>query len=215
MDDVSYRCLYKNQPIEREGLVFPEDKLRRYLSLPQREPDEILGQCDTKGKGTDYMVMPILYRYGDDYYCEAAICNNSSDYEAQYESLASMIVNHNVQTVDFERNAGGDRVALEVNKRVEEKGWICNITDTPTETNKEARIYQCSNWIMQHILFKDKSQYTTKEDYGVMMNLLMGYSVSDKKQLDDVPDVFSNFALRRQGNRVVKVEVFDRNFFGL
>lgn len=215
MDDVSYRCLYKNQPIEREGLVFPEDKLRRYLSLPTREPDEILGQCDTKGKGTDFMVMPILYRYGDDYYCEATICNNSSDYESQYESLANMIVNHKVQTVDFERNAGGDRVALEVNKRVESKGWICNITDTPTETNKEARIYQCSNWIMQHILFKDKSQYTGKEDYGVMMNLLTGYSVTDKKQLDDVPDVFSNFALRRQGNRVVKVEVFDRNFFGL
>ena len=39
------------------------------------------------------------------------------------------------------------------------------------------------------------------------MSLLKQYSVSGKKQLDDVPDVFSNFALRMtQGNRVAKVE---------
>ena len=34
MDDVSYRCLYKQEPIEREGLLFPEEKTRRYLNLP-------------------------------------------------------------------------------------------------------------------------------------------------------------------------------------
>jgi hypothetical protein len=101
-----------------------------------------------------------------------------------------------MQECDFERNAGGDRVAMEVNKRVEEKGHICNITDTPTETNKEARIYQCSNWILQHVIFKDQSLYTPKEQYGKMMALLLGYSVSAGKQLDDVPDVFSNFAVR-------------------
>ena len=39
------------------------------------------------------------------------------------------------------------------------------------------------------------------------MSLLKQYSVSGKKQLDDVPDVFSNFALRiTQGNKVAKVE---------
>jgi hypothetical protein len=31
-----------------------------------------------------------------------------------------------------------------------------------------------------------------------MMSLLKQYSVSGKKQLDDVPDVLSNFALRIQ-----------------
>ena len=92
-----------------------------------------------------------------------------------------------------------DRVAMEVNKRVESKGWICNITDTPTETNKEARIFQCSNWILQHVIFKDPSLYKPNEPYGVMMSLLKQYSVSGKKQLDDVPDVFSNFALRVTG----------------
>lgn len=213
MDEISYRCLYKQEPIEREGLLFPEEKIRRYLNLPHGEPEIITGQCDTKGKGTDFFVLPVLQKYGEDYYCVDAVCDNTADYEMQYENAANVLVNNKVQECEFERNSGGDRVAMEVNKRVESKGWICNITDTPTETNKEARIFQCSNWILQHVIFKDPSLYKPNEPYGVMMSLLKRYSVSGKKQLDDVPDVFSNFALRiTNGNRVAKVEAIQNPF---
>ncbi len=213
MDDVSYRCLYKQEPIEREGLVFPEDKIRRYLNLPHGEPENITAQCDTKGKGTDFFVLPVLQKYGDDYYCVDCVCDNTADYEVQYENAANIIVNNKVQDCEFERNAGGDRVAMEVNKRVEQKGWVCNITDRPTETNKEARIFQCSNWILQHVIFKDPSLYSPKEPYGVMMSLLKQYSVSSKKQLDDVPDVFSNFAIRiTKDNRIAKAEAVHNPF---
>lgn len=207
MDDISYQCLFMQQPIEREGLLFPDDKIRRYLNLPHGDAEITTAQCDTKGKGTDYFVMPVLQKFGDDWYCVDCVCDNTADYEMQYENAANILVNNKVQECEFERNAGGDRVAMEVNKRVESKGWICNITDVPTETNKEARIFQCSSWILQHIIFKDESLYTPKEPYGIMMSLLKQYSVSGKKQLDDVPDVFSNFALRMtKGNRVAKVE---------
>lgn len=213
MDEISYKCLYKQEPIEREGLLFPEDKIRRYFNLPHGAPEIITAQCDTKGKGTDFFVLPVLQKYGEDYYCVDCVCDNTADYEMQYENAANVLVNNEVQECEFERNAGGDRVAMEVNKRVETKGWICNITDTPTETNKEARIFQCSNWILQHVIFKDSSLYKPNEPYGVMMSLLKQYSVSGKKQLDDVPDVFSNFALRiTQGNRVAKVEAVHNPF---
>lgn len=215
MDEISYRCLYKQEPIEREGLLFPDDKIRRYFNLPHGEPEIITAQCDTKGKGTDYFVMPILQKYGEDYYCVDCVCDNTADYEMQYENASNTLVNNQVQECEFERNAGGDRVAMEVNKRVENKGWICNITDVPTETNKEARIFQCSNWILQHIIFKDQSLYNPNEPYGVMVSLLKRYSVTGKKQLDDVPDVFSNFALRMtQGSRIAKVEAVHNPFRG-
>ena len=215
MDDISYRCLYKQEPIEREGLLFPDDKIRRYLHLPHGEPEMITAQCDTKGKGTDYFVLPVLQKYGEDYYCVDCVCDNTADYEMQYENASNAIVNNEVQECEFERNAGGDRVAMEVNKRVEQKGWICNITDVPTETNKEARIFQCSNWILQHVIFKDSSLYKPNEPYGVMMSLLKQYSVSGKKQLDDVPDVFSNFAIRMtKGSRVAKAEAIHNPFRG-
>lgn len=213
MDDISYKCLYKQEPIEREGLLFPDDKIRRYLNLPHGEPEIITAQCDTKGKGTDYFVLPVFQKYGDDYYCVDCVCDNSADYEMQYENAANVLVNNETQECEFESNAGGDRVALEVNKRVESKGWICNITSRPTETNKEARIFQCSSWILQNVVFKDPSLYSPKDPYGVMMSLLKQYSVSGKKQLDDVPDVLSNFAIRiTKENRVSRAEAIRNPF---
>lgn len=199
MDEISYKCLYKQQPVEREGLLFPEDKVQRYKELPKTKIKSITGQCDTKGKGTDFFVLPCLCEFEDyegKYYCTDAICSDSADYEKQYENAANLIVDNQMNDCEFESNQGGDRVAMEVNKRVEEKGWICNINDVATETNKEARIFQCSNWILQHVIFKDQSLYTPKEQYGIMMSQLVSYSVSGKNPHDDVPDVFSNFAIR-------------------
>lgn len=211
MDDISYRCLYKQDPIEREGLLYPENKIMRYKELPKTRIKRITGQCDTKSSGTDFYVFPCLVEfegYEGTYYCTDTICNNSADYEKQYENSANLIVDNEMQDCDFEANQGGDRVANEVRKRVEEKGWLCNISDTPTETNKEARIFQCSSWVLQHIVFKDRSLYEPKSDYAEMMSWLLKYSVSGKNLHDDVPDVFSNFALRmKRGNRVKKTVI--------
>ena len=76
MDDVSWRALYLNQPIEREGLVYSEEELRRYFELPKEEPDAIIGICDTKDKGTDYAFLPVAYVYGQDYYIDDCVCDN-------------------------------------------------------------------------------------------------------------------------------------------
>ena len=216
MDEVSYRCLYKNEPIEREGLLYTEDSIRRYFQLPDAIPDEIEGQVDAKGKGTDFMVAPCFYRYGDDYYLEDVVCSKEADYEIQYQALVNLIIRNQIQNMEFESNMGGDRVAEEVNKRTTESGWLCNITTKATETNKEARIYQTANWVKQHILFKDKNMYEPKSDYGVFMSQLFSYSVSGKNPNDDVPDVLSNHALKVTGaGKTAIVEVWSRGRFGI
>jgi hypothetical protein len=198
MDEISYKCLFMQEPIEREGLLFPGEKIQRYKELPKGTPELITAQCDTKSSGTDFFVLPVFLKYGNLYYCIDCICSNSTDYEAQYENSANILVNNKVMDCEFEGNNGGDRVANEVAKRVLEKGWICNISHPMTESNKEARIFQCSNWILQNIVFKDMEMYKPREPYGIMMSLLAQYSATGKKQLDDVPDTFANFALRIQ-----------------
>jgi predicted phage terminase large subunit-like protein len=195
MDDISYKCLYKNQPIEREGLLYHEDELRRYLELPMDEPDAIIGVCDTKSKGTDFLVLPVMYQYGGDFYMTDCICTDSSDYGVQYGRMANMIVDNNMQQCEFESNAGGDRVAFEVDKLVKEKGGRCNITTKPTETNKETRIIVNADWVKKHVLFKDVSMYKPKTEYAIFIDWLLCYSVTGKNTHDDVPDALANFAL--------------------
>ena len=195
MDDISYRCLYKSDPIEREGLLYAEDELRRYITLPNQEPDAIIGVCDTKSTGIDDMVLPVMYKYDDDYYMEACVCDDTTDFGVQISKLAGIIVDHNMQQVEFESNAGGDRLARDVAMEVEKQGGRCNITTKATETNKETRIIVNSDWVKKHVLFKDKSLYTPKSDYGKFMSEMTTHSIVGKNKKDDVVDCLANFAL--------------------
>ena len=212
MDEISYNCLYKSKPIEREGILYTEEELRRFLTLPIREPDAILGICDTKNKGTDYYFLPCMYQYGADYYLVDCICSDNSNYGVQYENSASLIINHNMQQCEFETNNGGDRVSYEVAKLVDECGGRCNITDKFNTANKETKIIVNADWVKKHILFKDKTMYNSKEDYGVMMSFLLSYTVKGKNAHDDVPDGLASFALYVT-NGVAKAEAA-KNPFG-
>lgn len=195
MDEISYRCLYKNDPIEREGLLYTSDELRYYAELPVREPDAVMAVCDTKSKGVDFLVLPVLYQYDNDYYLVDCICTDSTDYGVQYSRMANMIIDYRVQQCEFESNAGGDRVAFEVESLVREKGGRCNITTKPTETNKETRIIVNADWIKKNVLFKPKEEWGIKTDYNTFMTWLLSYSVAGKNKHDDVPDCMANFAL--------------------
>ena len=194
MDDISFKCLFQNEPIEREGLLYHDDEIRRYLELPLQPPDAVLSIVDTKNKGTDYFVQPVLLQYGEDYYCVDSICDDNSNYEAQYARSANLILTHHVEACQFESNNGGDRVALEVSKRVKDAKGYCNITQQFTTQNKETKIIVYAPWVKQHIIFRDRSMYQPNDDYGRMMGFLLGYSPVGKNKHDDVPDVFSSFA---------------------
>ena len=195
MDDISYRCLYKQDPVEREGLLYTEDELRYYVNTPEREPDAIIAVCDTKSTGVDWMVMPVFEQYGSDYYLTAVICDDSTNFQRQYRRLADCLVENKVQQCEFEANAGGSRVAFDVYKLVEEAGHYCNITSKTTLTNKETRIMVNSDFVKAHVLFKDKEYYTRRSDYGKFMSFLLGYSIAGKNKHDDVPDAMAAFAL--------------------
>nr|DAH05515.1 MAG TPA: Terminase [Caudoviricetes sp.] len=195
MDEISYKCLYKNEPIEREGLLYADEELRRFITLPITEPDAVWGICDTKNKGTDFLFLPCMLQYGNDFYLTECVCDDNSNYGIQYERTSDLIVNTGMQQCQFESNNGGDRVALEVSKLVEEKGGHCNITTKYTESNKETKIIVNADWVKKHVLFRDRENYKPKEDYGKMMGFLLSYSVRGKNPHDDVPDGLASFAL--------------------
>lgn len=209
MDDISYKCLYKNEPIEREGLLYHEEDLRRFQSLPLGEPDAILGICDTKDRGSDFYFLPCFKQYGNDFYLVDCICNDSADYGMQYERSANIIIDNNMQQCEFESNNGGTRVAYEVSKLVDERGGRCNITEKTTTSNKETKIIVNADWVKKHVLFKDKELYKPKDEYGVMMSWLLSYSVVGKNPHDDVPDGLASFALYVTNGIPVKAQVID------
>ena len=211
MDDASWRALYMTQPIEREGQLYNEDELRRYFELPDRAPDAILFVCDTKDKGTDYCVMPICYQYGNDFYCEDVVCDNSNP-EIVEARLVSKLIEHKAQMGQFESNSAGGKVAEKVQKEVKERGGIAKITTKYTTSNKETRIIVASPWVKEHILFKDNSIIKKDKEYRKMLNQLCSYTMAGRNKNDDVCDAWSMFANYVQQLEGTKVEVFRRPF---
>lgn len=194
MDDVSYRCLYKSDPIEREGILYHPTELQRYLGgLPDRDPDSILAICDTKDTGTDYNFLGVFYQYGDRYYLEDLVFKNI-DPGTLDELNSDMLVKHHVQQAQFESNKEGSRTANEVDRLVREKGGRCHITKKYTTQNKETKIIVNSSWVKEHVIFKDITEYEPKSDYGVMMSFLCSYTQLGKNKHDDAPDALAMFA---------------------
>ena len=211
MDDASWRALYMNQPIEREGLLYSEDELRRYFELPEGEPDGVISICDTKDKGKDYAFMPVAYIYGNDYYIHDCVCDNSLP-DVVEPRLVNCLLMNKVQMSRFEHNNAGGRIAKDIQETVKNKGGITKITTKFTTSNKETKIILNSAWIKEHCLFKDKSMYKKKDDYGKMMEMLCSYTIAGKNKHDDVPDGMAMLSEYAQSFSRNKVEIFTRFF---
>ena len=209
MDDASWRALYMNEPIEREGLLYHADELRRYFELPSGDPDGIIGICDTKDKGTDYAFLPVAYVYGQDYYLEDCICDNGLP-EIVDARLADILVRHKAHQCRFESNSAGGRVAEKVQQTVKDRGGITHITTKYTTANKETKIIVNSAWVKEHCLFRDESLYKKNSEYGKMVNMLCSYTMAGKNKNDDVPDGMAMLAEYAQSLGANKVEVFQR-----
>lgn len=209
MDSVSWKALYMNQPIEREGLIYHPDELRRFFELPTQEPDAVIGVCDTKDKGADYAFLPVGYVYGQDYYIGDCICDNGLPDTVDIR-LADILVRDKVNMCRFESNSAGRRVAEKIQGEVKKLGGITNITTKFTTANKETKIIVNSAWVKEHCLFLDESKYKRNSDYGRMMDMLCSYTVAGKNKHDDVPDGMAMFAEFAQSLNGAKVEVFKR-----
>jgi predicted phage terminase large subunit-like protein len=209
MDDVSWRALYMNQPIEREGLLYHVDELQRYFELPNEEPDAVLAVCDTKDKGVDFCVMPIAFQYGQRFFIEDFICDNSNP-DVVEARLVEMLLRHHVHSARFESNSAGGRVAQKVQEEVRKKGGITKITTKFSTANKETRIIVASGYAKEHFLFKDESYCKEHREYKRAMDFLCSYTMAGKNKHDDVPDAIAMLVDYIDTFQRGKVEIFQR-----
>lgn len=189
MDAVSFSCLYQQEPVERDGLLFEDEKMRRYFERPEGEPDKIWAVCDTKDKGSDFLCMPIAYQYGEDFYIEDVVFTDSTDYDLVDNSLANKLVEHKVNVCRFESNNSGGRVASDVQKLLDEKKARISLQTKFTRMNKETKILTNSDWVIKHCLFKDNSRMLN--NYKDFYNQIITYTAKGKNPHDDAVDALS------------------------
>lgn len=207
MDDVSWKALYMNQPVEREGLLYPEDELQRFFDLPDTPPDAILAACDTKDRGSDYCVMPIIYQYGKSYYVVDFVCSDAAP-EVVDELLIQALIQHKVQMARFESNSAGGRVAKTVQEAVKKRGGITKITTKYTVKNKETKILMASPFVKERFFFLDASKQN--KTYQAAMRMITSYTLAGRNKHDDTVDALAQLADFVQSLDVNHLEVIQR-----
>lgn len=209
MDPASWKALYMNQPIEREGLVYDADELRRFFDMPDREPDAVIAVCDTKDKGKDYASLPVAYVYGQDYYIADCLCDNGLP-DVVDARMVEILMRMRVGMARFESNNAGGRTAQKVQEEIKKRGGNTHITTRFTKANKETRIIISSAWVKEHCLFKDESTYKRNTDYGRFMDMLCSYTMAGNNKHDDVPDSMAMLYEFATSLTSAKIEVFNR-----
>lgn len=191
---------YQQEPIDLKGKLYTAFKTYSG-ALPQFK--EIRNYTDTADTGDDYLCS---INYGVTFANEAYILDvlyTKAPMEDTEPATAKMLYNGQVNVARIESNNGGRGFARNV-KRILEQEFGSNFTTIKWFTqssNKDARIYSNSSWVMQHIYYPEDWKNRWPEYYNAMNK----YQREGKNKHDDGPDATTGIAENCAKGRGIKV----------
>jgi predicted phage terminase large subunit-like protein len=210
MDEMSWKALYMNQPVEREGLLFPADELRYFNGvLPDGEPDRKLMVMDIAWGGGDFTACPIAYVYGDAVFIPDLVFNNG-DKTVTRPEVVGKIIQHKINVVRGEANNGGDEYCDVVDSQLRQQGYHCSVRSqrAPSGQSKLSRIIQYAPDIKRFYFLDEKHQ---SKEYKAFMEQVTIFTQLGKVPHDDAPDSLAQLADELY-NGISKIEPVKRPF---
>ena len=210
MDEMSWKALYMNQPVEREGLLFPADELRYFNGvLPDGEPDRKLMVMDIAWGGGDFTACPIAYVYGDAVFIPDLVFNNG-DKTVTRPEVVGKIIQHKINVVRGEANNGGDEYCDVVDSQLRQQGYHCSVRSqrAPSGQSKLSRIIQYAPDIKRFYFIDEKHQ---SKEYKAFMEQVTMFTQLGKVPHDDAPDSLAQLADELY-NGISKIEPVKRPF---
>lgn len=213
LDPNEWWAKYMQKPYVREGLLFPEEEIKRYNGiLPEGDLVQVVSACDVSWGGGDSLSMPIGYQYKDGsvFIVEWVFMNAAKEYTVP--RVCAEIVKHNIQRINFEANVGGDMYAFYVDEKLKELGYKCSITSSraPNTMNKLAKIQQYSQDIKSNFYFLD-NDHANKEYKRALEEMMMFVQVG-KNERDDSPDSLAQLEAFIEGGWHVKAQIMNSPF---
>lgn len=193
MDDISFMCVYQQQPMDREGLVFTN--LKRYKELPKGDPDVVYMACDVAFSGADNLSAPFAYQYGDDVYIHDVVFSPEG-YTTTEPLVCSHMVKNEPNFARFESNNGGEFYAKDIKNAI--SGMLATrIISIRSQKNKMYRISQYEP-IIQQFYFLDRSLYPPGSMYDRFIRELERFNINGRNKHDDAADSLAMLAEMKQ-----------------
>lgn len=213
-DMAGWMAQFQQEPIERDGAVFNPDHMKFYNGvLPNEEAVRVCGACDVALGGGDYLSFPIAYIYENgDVYIDDVVFDNSEKNITQPQ-VVDAIIRHELGSVFFEANQGGEAYKDDINRLLNEKGYKINLTSkyAPSDKRKEQRIWDKAPEIREWY-FRDTGCRTPQ--YRKFMQNLYSFTINGRNRNDDAPDSLATLASFIRGTwNTATVEVISNPFF--
>lgn len=214
MDKISFDALYRQEPVEREGLLYDEMDFQYFKELPKQEPDTIVAICDSKNLGTDSVACPIAYIYDNEAYIVDVVFNSGLP-DITKPLVAKKLIENNVKDFSIELNNGGNYFGEDVKKMVSE--YLPNIRFSMffTTGKKDIRIVTYSDFVKKNFRFWHKTRYAPSSEYGKFMSELFRYTQTGKNLHDDAADSIAMLASKIDRMATKKIKILDRRNIGL
>lgn len=168
-NEAEWQAKFMQNPYVREGLLLPLDQLGYFNGvLPVDHKYSFRINCDVAFGGGDSVSMPVaLYDMTDDLVYIIDWYFNSSGVGVTVPGVVDMIIKHNVKTITFEANSGGQLYATKVQEELKKRNYLCSCDSVRTMWNmvKADKIKASEAVIRQKFRFLDGSKHNP-EEYG-------------------------------------------------
>jgi len=214
LDKLTFDAVFRQRPIEREGLLYHEEDLKYYFTLPDGGFDSVVAICDSKNMGKDYVASLVGYVQGDYVYIEDVVYNRGLP-DVTKALVANMWMKHNVVMGDVELNNGGNYYAEGVEALIKEGKGHTSVRMFFSSNNKDVKIITYSEHVKKFFVFKHKSLYSPNSEYAMFMKDLTSWTQLGNNEHDDAPDATAMLAQMVQELQYRGIKIIDRRSVGI
>ncbi len=192
MDRYLWETNFQQRPTSPEGMVFDYEKLKTYDFLPKFDSEHSYASLDPSRKGNDFLSMPIFKKHEGKFYLTDILFSKTS-VKYLYDDIVNKIIDNKVMALVVENNT--DTSLKEVLEgKLHNKGYYgCVIYEKYAVTNKEVRINDMKDLIVDKIIFPNRNKFGKNTDMGRAMEQLTSYSFDFPNRHDDMPDSLALF----------------------
>lgn len=210
-DMASWLAQYQQEPIEREGSLFPSECFNYFNGeLPDTEPDRIFMAVDPAFGGGDYVASPVCFAYGDSIFVKDVVYSNS-DKSITQPLLVHAIKKYGVQAMQVEATKSTEAYKEGIGDLLSAQGLRINLVtkSAPSNIGKTERIKDKAPEIKEYMYFLESG--CRSKEYEEFMQNVFSFKILGKNKHDDAPDSLA-MAIGMMRHSSGKVEAVKRPF---
>jgi predicted phage terminase large subunit-like protein len=182
-DPVIVNANYLNKLIDDEFLMYPG--LKRFSKKSMTDFEKVISALDSADTGKDFLSAPVARVFKGQLYIWDWLYTQS-DSTTTPRLYAEMLYRNNVQSARIESNNGGNIFSNYVKDILwhEYKTRKISIKTFPQTKNKEARIRDKAQWVIDNVFFPEDFHLTHPQVWKALTTFLR----VGKNDFDDAPD---------------------------